>query len=65
MLAQNSEPSPILFDNTGVGVISSKILATKGRITAVEREDRLQFAWGVTDDDPTLRKRLIVDRCYG
>lgn len=46
MLAQNSEPSPILFDNTGVGVISSKILATKGRITAVEREDRLQLVWG-------------------
>ena len=65
LLAQNSEPRPILFNNTGVGAISSKILATKGRITAVEREDRLQFAWGVTDDDPTLRKRLIVDRCYG
>ena len=65
LLAQNSEPELDLFENTGVGIVSSRILATKGRIMAVEREERLQLTWEGKENESVLRKRLIVDRCYG
>lgn len=64
VLAQNSEPVPKILDNTSVGIESKRVFSTKVRIMAVQGENRLHYVWGETEE-PILRKRLIVDRCYG